>query len=204
MIGILNYGSGNIQAICNIYDKLNTACTIISHPDELSAVDKIILPGVGAFDETMTMLNNSGLREALDKQVLILKKPVLGICVGMQIMSERSEEGILSGLGWIRGQVKLFDTSQIPNKPKVPHLGWNSITPKKIAPLLQNLDNEAGFYFIHSYYFKCEDETDILTETFYGTTFASSINKENVYGVQFHPEKSHSNGVNLLRNFSIL
>lgn len=204
MITIVNYGSGNIRAITNIYDKINVEYKVVSTPDELLDAQKLILPGVGAFDETMKMLNSSGLRAALDTLVLTKKIPVLGICVGMQILGLSSDEGSLEGLGWINGTVKKFDVTKLKVLPKIPHLGWNSVALKKSSTLFDHVDLDNGFYFIHSFYFECNDAKDILTETFYGESFASSVNKENIFGVQFHPEKSHHNGVELLRNFANL
>jgi len=204
MITIVNYGSGNIRAITNIYERLRVPYLIADTFDVIAKAEKIILPGVGAFDETMRMLNQSGLKEALEESVLGRKVPVLGICVGMQILAEGSDEGLLKGLGWIKGQVKIFDKSNLNHKPKLPHLGWNSITLKKTSKLLTSVDAEIGFYFIHSYYFDCLNEADILTSSHYGIDFASSVNRENIFGVQFHPEKSHQNGISLLKNFASL
>jgi imidazole glycerol-phosphate synthase subunit HisH len=204
MITIVNYGSGNIRAITNIYDKINVAYKIASSPEELKDAQKLILPGVGAFDETMNMLNQSGLRTELDSLVLTQKVPILGICVGMQILGKSSDEGQAAGLGWIDGTVKKFDISKLNTLPKIPHLGWNAVERKKESDLYRNVDMENGFYFIHSFYFECHDAQDMLTETFYGAPFASSVNRANIYGVQFHPEKSHHNGVELLRNFAEL
>lgn len=202
MISIINYGSGNIRAIGNIYDKLRIAYNVAETPDDILHAEKIILPGVGAFDETMKKLNESGLREALDHKVLIEKKPVLGICVGMQILAKSSDEGHLPGLGWIDGVVRRFDVTKLEQIPKLPHLGWNSVDLKKQSSLFVNIDTETGFYFIHSYYFSCNDSADILSTTFYGEHFVSSVQSGNIYGTQFHPEKSHSNGVQLLQNFA--
>jgi glutamine amidotransferase len=204
MIGIVNYGSGNVRAIGNIYDILRIEYKVIDNPSDLQDVERLILPGVGAFDETMTKLNNSGFREVMEELVLVEKMPVLGICVGMQILSNGSDEGELPGLGWIPGKVKKFDKTWLNHKPKLPHLGWNSIEIRKPSLLLNEVDQEEGFYFIHTYYFECEDQSDVLTKTFYGIEFASSVNHENIYGTQFHPEKSHMNGITLLKNFAIL
>lgn len=202
MIKIVNYGSGNIRAIGNIYDRLGIVYDIAETPDELKNASKIILPGVGAFDETMGMLNKSGFRNMLEELVLLNRIPILGICVGMQILSEGSEEGELEGLGWIKGRVKKIDKELLANKPKLPHLGWNSIKIKKYSKLLNSIDERTGFYFIHSYYFECLYPEDELTSSFYGKDFSSSINRDNITGVQFHPEKSHFNGIILLKNFS--
>lgn len=204
MITIVNYGSGNIRAITNIYDMLKISYLIASAPEDLKGSQRLILPGVGAFDDTLKRLNESGLREVLDELVLKQKVPVLGICVGMQIMAQSSEEGEMHGLGWIEGEVKKFDKGKLKMLPKIPHLGWNSIEVKKDSSLFNNIDIENGFYFIHSYFFQAKNQIDILTETFYGEIFTSSIQKENVYGVQYHPEKSHRNGVELLKNFATI
>ena len=202
MIAIIDYGSGNVRAISNIYDNLNIKYKIINkvldYPNETT---KIILPGVGAFDETMRNLNSSGFRDLLEKKVLLEKIPILGICVGMQILSEGSEEGELEGLGWIKGYVKKFDVAKLSFLPKIPHLGWNSINPLVKSKLLEGIDFETGFYFIHSYFFECYSSIDVLTTTEYGSLFASSVNHDNIFGTQFHPEKSHKNGIQLLKNF---
>jgi imidazole glycerol-phosphate synthase subunit HisH len=204
MIAIINYGSGNVRAVGNIYDNLRIQYEIISTPDNLNSFDRIILPGVGSFDETVKALNQSGFRSALDQAVLTEKKPVLGICVGMQILAEGSEEGKLEGLAWVSGYVKKFNKNLIINKPKTPHLGWNSINPKQEHEILDGIDEDRGFYFIHSYYFQCTKSTNILATTTYGIEFASAVISDNIIGTQFHPEKSHSNGVRLLKNFATL
>lgn len=202
MIGILNYKSGNIQAIVNIYDRLNVETKIITTPDELNQVDKIILPGVGAFDSTISQLQNAGFKEQLDHCVLSLKMPILGICVGMQIMGESSEEGVLNGLGWIKGRVKKFDTSLFTEKPYLPHMGWNTVIPNYKSIIFEDMEYDLGFYFVHSYYFECLNQSNSLCVTDYGLKFSSGIQNGNIYGVQFHPEKSHTNGIRLLHNFS--
>ncbi len=204
MITIVNYGSGNIRAIGNIYDRFKIDYEIAESPSALKTATKIILPGVGAFDETMGMLNKSGFKSVLEELVLEKNIPVLGICVGMQILSNGSEEGNLEGLGWIKGFVKKFDKNLIAHKPKLPHLGWNSVEIKKKSPLLNNIEPKEGFYFIHSFYFECQREEDILTTTNYGKNFSSAVNLNHITGVQFHPEKSHHNGMTLLKNFAEL
>ncbi len=204
MIGIVDYGSGNIQAIANIYNRLNIPFRIIQEPDALKMADHLILPGVGAFDTTMKELNESGLREALDEEVLIKRKPVLGVCVGMQILAESSEEGTMPGLGWIKGKVQKFDVSKLKDKPFLPHMGWNTIEPKINHDVFKDLDYDLGFYFVHSYYFETEDSTNILGTSIYGDEFASAVFNNHIFGMQFHPEKSHSNGVHLLSNFAKL
>lgn len=204
MITILNYGSGNINAIKNIYERLNIPCEFATTREQLQKADHIILPGVGAFDETISTLMDKGYHEVLNKKVFDEKIPILGICVGMQMLADSSEEGELSGLGWIHGKVKKFDKSLIPDKPKIPHLGWNSIEIIRECPLFKDIDSEVGFYFVHSYYYECADEFNVICKTQYGKVFHSAINNKNIYGVQFHPEKSHDNGIQLLRNFANL
>jgi glutamine amidotransferase len=204
MIAIINYGSGNIFAIYNMYKKMNIPCFIANGPDELKDFDRIILPGVGAFDETIIKLDDTGFRGILDKEVLENHKLVLGICVGMQILAEKSAEGQLPGLGWIKGHVALIDKSTLPWKPKLPHLGWNSIEVKKDSKLLEEIDFNEGFYFLHSYHFVCHDEDNKIASMNYGRDMAAIVNHENIYGVQFHPEKSHTNGIKLLHNFALL
>lgn len=204
MITILDYGSGNINALKNIYDRLNISIEFAKTKEQILSADHIILPGVGAFDETVSTLHENGFIDVLNKKVLDEKVPILGICVGMQMLAHSSEEGILKGLSWIPGKVRKFDINMIPDKPKIPHLGWNSIVTMRDCVLFKDIDPETGFYFMHSYYFECADENNVIAKTEYGTTFHSAVNYENIYGVQFHPEKSHDNGIQLLRNFANL
>lgn len=204
MIKIVNYGSGNIQAILNIYKQLNIECLVANTPKELLGATKLILPGVGAFDETMDQLIKSGFKKELDVMVLKEKVPVLGICVGMQILAKRSDEGKLNGLGYINGDVKKFDSTKFTQKPYLPHMGWNSIEPTKPHEIFKNIDIEKGFYFLHTYYFLCNSLEDRLASTNYGGQYSSAVHHENVFGMQFHPEKSHSNGVQLFKNFANL
>ena len=204
MIGIIDYGSGNIQAIATIYKNLNIEHQVLNNPEDLKKADKLILPGVGAFDATMQQLIDSGLKEELNKLVLEEKVPVLGICVGLQVMGFESEEGELPGLGWIPGKVKKFDKSRITIKPKLPHMGWNVINDIRSHPLFKGIDSDFGFYFVHSFYFECECEENILSTSEYGDEFTSSIFKGHIVGTQFHPEKSHGNGVQLFKNFAEL
>ena len=204
MISILKYGSGNINAIKNIYERLNIPWEFAETTEQVIKAEKMILPGVGAFDETITLLRSTAWFEILEKKVLVDKAPILGICVGMQILGNTSEEGMEEGLGWIPGEVKVFDKQTILNKPKLPHLGWNSIKIEKDVTLLNNINEEIGFYFVHSYYFTCAYSDNVIASTEYGGRFHSAINKDNIYGVQFHPEKSHDNGIQLLKNFAEL
>lgn len=202
MIGIVNYGSGNIYAISNIYKRLNIEHFISDNTQELQKASHLILPGVGAFDETMRILYSTGLKTFLDEMVLGEKKPIMGICVGMQLLAEGSEEGVLEGFGWIKGLVKKFDASKLKEKPHLPHLGWNTVELKHPHPIFTDIEHNKGFYFLHSYYYDCRSEDDVLGTTDYGIAFSSAVNHENVFGMQFHPEKSHQNGINIFRNFS--
>jgi glutamine amidotransferase len=202
MITIIDYGLGNIRAFVNVFDRLNIKTKIAHTPEDVRGASKIILPGVGAFDHAMTQLNSSGMRDELELQVLKNKVPVMGICVGMQMLAKSSDEGILPGLGWINGEVKVFDASTIPYKTRLPHMGWNSIKPINGNPLLNDFNADSRFYFLHSYYFVAQNSEDVIAETDYGIKFASAVYNDNVYGIQFHPEKSHSNGIQLLNNFA--
>lgn len=202
MITIIDYGSGNINAIGNIYDNLKVPYKIAKTPEAVIGADKLFLPGVGAFDETISKLDETGFRLVLDTEVLYNKVPIIGICVGMQILAESSEEGELPGLGYIKGRVKKLDEKFLVDKPKLPHLGWNTITLTQPNPLFEKIDPDVGFYFLHTYYFDCSDPVDIIASTHYGKSFASAVNRDNIFGVQFHPEKSHQNGIQLLHNFA--
>ena len=203
MIAIVNYGLGNIQAIANIYKRLKIPTGIASSAGELAAAQKIILPGVGAFDWAMTRLDQSGMRELLDDLVLGKGRPVLGICLGMQMMAKRSDEGVVAGLGWIDAEVKKFDEASTHKTP-LPHMGWNDVTPRQHGGLFRGLESGARFYFLHSYYFAPCQEDDVLAITDYNGPYASSVRSSNVFGVQFHPEKSHQWGIQLLKNFAEL
>ncbi|MBV5338553.1 MAG: imidazole glycerol phosphate synthase subunit HisH [Deltaproteobacteria bacterium] len=204
MITIIDYGLGNINAFVNVYERLNIKINIAHNASEIKNATKLILPGVGAFDYAMSQLNDSGMREALEDQVVNHKVPVIGICVGMQMMAKSSDEGTLPGLGWFDAEVKLFDTTQIPYKTRLPHMGWNTLSLVVKNRLLDQFSYESRFYFLHSYYFDCKQSKDVIAKTEYGIEYASAVNKENIYGIQFHPEKSHQNGIQLLHNFAKL
>jgi imidazole glycerol-phosphate synthase subunit HisH len=204
MITIIDYGLGNIRAFVNVYERLNVKTKIAHSPDDLKDASKLILPGVGAFDYAMNQLNRSGMRDELEKQVLVDKIPVVGICVGMQMLAGSSDEGVLPGLGWIDASVKKFDASKFAFKTLLPHMGWNTIRPVNENDLLAGFDHKSRFYFLHSYYFICNKAEDVIASTDYGITFTSAVNRDNIYGIQFHPEKSHANGIRLLHNFAKL
>lgn len=204
MITIVNYGLGNIQAIANIYKRLGVAVRVASTDKDLADAQRIILPGVGAFDWAMMKLNQSGMRERLDELVTVKGRPVLGICVGMQMMANRSDEGEAAGLGWIDADVRKFDEASFTQKTHLPHMGWNNVLPQQPGGLFEGLETEARFYFLHSFYFAPRNLSDVLAVTDYNGNYASSVGRANVYGVQFHPEKSHQWGIRLLKNFSEL
>jgi imidazole glycerol-phosphate synthase subunit HisH len=202
MIAILDYGSGNVRAFANVYKNLNIPARIVKKPAELNDADRVILPGVGDFDYAMQRLEKSGMRPVLDELVLNRGVPALGVCVGMQMLAHSSEEGSLPGLSWIDGEVKRFDP-RLPKIPiDVPHMGWNDVKPVKNNGLLQGLDVEARFYFLHSYYFQNKRPEDVIAVTEYGGEFACAVNSGSIFGVQFHPEKSHKWGIRLLENFA--
>lgn len=204
MIKVLGYGSGNVKAITNIFKRLNTPCEVATNDHELVGAHHVILPGVGAFDQVMTLLSNSGMLGRLNRMVLDDKVPVLGVCVGMQVMALRSDEGRLPGLGWIEGAVTKLSDDKLVHKPKLPHMGWNSIAVQETHPVLDEVDLKRGFYFLHSYRFECTREDNVLATTQYGDEFTSAVVSENILGFQFHPEKSHANGIALFKNFARL
>lgn len=203
MIALVDYGSGNIKAIANIYHRLKVPHFIATTPDDVRRATKIVLPGVGAFDQTMQHLNDSGLKTALEERVRREKVPFLGICVGMQLLARRSDEGKLAGLGWIDADVKRFDDAAFTDsKTHLPHMGWNNVDVIRRHRLLDGLNGDASFYFLHSYYVACDRSEDVLGETEYGGRFHCAVGAGNIFGVQFHPEKSHHNGVRVLQNFA--
>ena len=201
MITIIDYGVGNINAFVNVYKRVDVPVKIAKTAADLEGAEKLILPGVGHFDHAMNQLNNSGMREKLDDLVLNQKIPVIGICVGMQMMANNSDEGEVEGLKWIDATVKKFDETKIHQVTRLPHMGWNDVKPVKD---IQGLEKEAIFYFLHTYYFHCNQAQDILAVSEYGGEFASAAHHDNIFGIQFHPEKSHHYGEILLHNFAKL
>lgn len=201
MITLVDYGLGNITAFLNVYRRSNIEVRTARTGDELRGATKIILPGVGHFDHAMQRLDDSGMRETLDDLVLNSKVPVLGVCVGMQMLARSSDEGEQRGLGWIEGHVRSLASWRHAQGLPMPHMGWNDVRPVASSRLFDHFQ-ELRFYFLHSYYFECDRETDILAVSSYGAEFSCAVNAGNIYGVQFHPEKSHHFGTRLLKNFA--
>lgn len=202
MISIVNYGMGNLGSIQNMFKKLNIKSTIINSPEECVDATKLVLPGVGHFEEGMRVLNVDNWKDILNQKVLDEKVPVLGICLGMQLMTQHSEEGNATGLGWIDAKVKRFKFDN--NELKIPHMGWNEVIPNLNSPLFYDFENmdEIRYYHVHSYYVELENATLEIAKTNYGISFTSGFQKDNIYGVQFHPEKSHKFGMKMLANFA--
>ena len=204
MITIIDYGVGNINAFVNVYKRLNIPTRIAKEAGDLIDIEKLILPGVGHFDHAMSELTNSGMLVKLNELVLEKKVPVIGICVGMQMMAKSSDEGTFEGLKWIDASVKKFDETKIKQVTRLPHMGWNDVTPVIKSPLFEGLEKDALFYFLHCYYFECKNSEDVLAVSEYGDKFTCAACYENIYGIQFHPEKSHKHGETLLANFAKL
>ena len=204
MITIVDYGLGNIRAFLNVFKRCNIEARTASTGEELAGTTKVILPGVGAFDHAMERLEQSGMRSTLDDLVLGRRTPVLGVCVGMQMLAQGSDEGTRPGLGWIDGRVRAFRSWEPARQLPVPHMGWNDVRPMAATGLFRELDADARFYFLHSFFFECAKADDVLALSQYGADFSCAVGHENVFGVQFHPEKSHSCGTRLLRNFADL
>lgn len=203
MITVVDYGLGNIRAFENIFRALGITVQSARNAEELAKANKIILPGVGAFDWAIQSLHQSGMTTVLNKLVLEERIPVLGVCVGMQIMANSSEEGHLSGLGWIDAEVKKFDISLLNQRPHLPHMGWNDVRPEKSCSLFRDIE-DPRYYFLHSYYLKPNNPKDVAAYSTYGVEFASAIASQNIFATQFHPEKSHKWGAQLLKNFEEL
>lgn len=198
---IIDYGMGNLGSIVNMLKKIDSKVLISRDIELIEKADKLILPGIGAFDTGMKYLAQEGLIDILNKKVIGEKTPILGICLGMQLLTKSSEEGNIKGLGWIDAQTVRFKFDEKNNDLKVPHMGWNTVHLNKESLLFKEMYAEPRFYFVHSYHVVCNNKQDILTTTHHGYEFASSIQKDNIMGVQFHPEKSHKFGMKLLKNF---
>ncbi len=202
MIRIVDYGVGNIQAFIAMFKSLGLPAERARTSTDLTDATRLILPGVGAFDHAMRKLDRSGMRDVLEEIVLGKQVPVLGVCVGMQMLASGSDEGVLPGLNWIPGRVRAFDnqtesTVQLP----MPHMGWNNLHANPDVKLFNGFQPQSRFYFLHSYYFDCDDKADTAATSTYGIEFASVVSKGHIYGVQCHPEKSHNFGAQLLKNF---
>jgi imidazole glycerol-phosphate synthase subunit HisH len=203
MIGIIDYGVGNVKALMNVYNRLNIPSKRVSDIEDIDGVDGLILPGVGHFDHAMKQFDNSGLRGAIEYKIFETCTPILGICVGMQMLTDSSEEGERAGLGWIPGCVMKLENEHLEYNLPLPHMGWNSIHIEKHNKLISNATTDARiFYFLHSYYFLPDNESHVLATCKYGVNFSVAVANKNILGVQFHPEKSHSQGVELLSNYA--
>tara|TARA_B100001059_G_C17798713_1_gene564773 strand:+ start:604 stop:1212 length:609 start_codon:yes stop_codon:yes gene_type:complete len=200
MIKIVDYGMGNLGSIFNMFKRIGVTSMITSDLEEIKSAKKLLLPGVGSFDKAMEKINNSGIKEVLDQKVLVEKTPILGVCLGMQLLTNSSEEGKEKGLGYINASGKKFVFND--NKIKVPHMGWNIVKKAMPSLLTHDFEEESRFYFVHSYFVEVENQENSIFKTTYGLEFDSAIQHKNIYGVQFHPEKSHKFGVKLLKNFS--
>ncbi len=200
-IVIVDYGTGNLGSIRNVLKVVGAVGTISDRAEDIAAADKLILAGVGAFDKGMANLADRGLIPVLRERVVDEGTPILGICLGMQLFSRRSEEGERPGLGWIAADTVRFRFDSDARHLRIPHMGWNLINPAKECALLADMPEEPRYYFVHSYHLVCDAPADVMTTTYWGYDFASAVARDNVYGVQFHPEKSHKYGIQLMRNF---
>lgn len=199
-ITVIDYGVGNVGSIVNMIKRIGASALVTSDPNEIEGAAKLILPGVGAFDQGMRKLRERALIEPLNRAVLEKKTPILGICLGLQLFTKGSEEGSETGLGWFEAMTKRFSFNE-PQSLKVPHMGWNRLTPAKASPLFSNLSYDARFYFVHSFHIADARKDDVIATAQYGYEFAASLGRDHIAGVQFHPEKSHKYGMHLLRNF---
>lgn len=200
MITIIDYGMGNIGSLENMIQKVGGKVSIATQPEHIATASKIILPGVGSFDNGMKKLADCGFIEPLIKRVQEDKIPLLGICLGMQLLTESSEEGKLPGLGLLKAKTKRFKVA-LDNNLKIPHMGWNEVIIKKQSPIFLEMTDDISFYFVHSYFVVCDEPSDILGTTIYGQEFVSAIQHENIFATQFHPEKSHKYGMKVMKNF---
>ena len=202
MICVIDYGIGNLGSILNMLKRIGAPAMVSGDPSEICKADRLILPGVGAFDTGMRNLAERGLITVLEQRALGDRVPILGVCLGAQLLTERSQEGVLPGLGWIPGETVHFDLDPADTRLKIPHMGWSEVRATRAHPLFAGLDDEARFYFVHSYHLSCRDEENVLGVARHGYDFPAAIGAGNMLGVQFHPEKSHRYGMQLLRNFA--
>jgi glutamine amidotransferase len=203
-VTVVNLGVGNLGAIPNMLKRLGATATITDDAGEIDRATKLVLPGVGAFDAAMSNLRRLGLTDVLTRQVLERRTPVLGLCLGMQLLADESEEGNEPGLGWIRGKVVRFRLDGSDPTLRIPQMGWNTVQPARQVPLLHDLGEDPRFYFAHSYHLVCADPSDVVGTTVHGYEFPSVVQRDNVMGAQFHPEKSHRFGMKLFENFVAL
>lgn len=202
MIVIIDYGMGNLGSILNMLKKLGIEAKISSNIEDINKAKKLILPGVGSFDNGINTLRERGLEHVLNNAVIINKVPILGICLGMQLFTKRSDEGKEKGLGWFDAETIRFKLEGEYSSLKIPHMGWNFVNLTKDVAIFKGMYEEPRFYFVHSYFVKCNEEKDIAATSRYGIEFVSALYKENIYGTQFHPEKSHKYGMKVLINFA--
>lgn len=201
MIVVIEYGINNVRSIVNKIERLKFVATVGRTESDLRQATKIILPGIGHFAAGMENLRSRGLLNVLNQKVLEERVPVLGICLGMQFLAEWSEEGNAEGLGWIKATVKRFNFPPDTAPRRVPHINWNSVSIKQNSPLLTGVPTDNRFYFVHSYHMECKEQANVVGSTTYGYEFTSIVQKDNIYGTQFHPEKSHGFGLTLIKNF---
>lgn len=201
MVAIVNYGLGNLTSILNMHKRLGLDAVITSDHEAIQKADRLIIPGVGHFKMGMENLHQSGLKDLLDTLVLQERKPVLGICLGAQLLTRHSEEGYVNGLGWVDAVTVRFD-QHLLNGKKVPHMGWSDVRLTDTSPLWAGLPGDPRFYHVHTYHFKFEHSTEVSATATYGYEFVCAFRKGNIYGTQFHPEKSHKFGMAVLKNFS--
>ena len=200
-VTIVDCGIGNVKSVLRMLEYVDATAEIVSDPQDVAGCSRLVIPGVGAFDAGMAAL--TGWREALDHVALERKAPVLGICLGMQLLCRRSEEGQASGLGWIEADVKRLDTAG-DSQLKIPHMGWADVSAVRPNPLVPGGEGEQRFYHVHSYRAVCDEPADVIATASYGTEFTTAVRRGNIFGVQFHPEKSHRFGMALLRRFAAL
>jgi glutamine amidotransferase len=202
MISIIDYGMGNIGSLINMFMQVGEDIAVISNKEDVLKAHKLVLPGVGSFKAAMQRINEiPGLRDALDIKALKHQIPILGVCLGMQLLTESSQEGPADGLGWISGTTKKFEKM---GDIKIPHMGWNAVRVVQENKLTESVNDESKYYFVHSYYVEVRDEQSSLLRSEHGVVFDSAIVRENIFGVQFHPEKSHKHGMKLLGSFAKL